>query len=132
MMDVIENMLLAEAVVPRTLGAVAELQIRKIRVRPAADLAFVVVAPLAFLLLHRLAELDGLRAVPGLELVRPSVLIIICFIKSVKPQNKFLRIHSVITYSSPGCTEIIMIARAFYQEITYFLLTDCISHFLWV
>ena len=51
-MGMIEDMLLAEAVVPRTFGAVAELEVRKIRVRAAADLALVVVALLPLLLLQ--------------------------------------------------------------------------------
>jgi len=73
MMDVIENMLLAEAVVPGTLGAVAELQIREIRVRAAADGTFVVVALLPLLLLHRPAELHRLGPPAGPDPVRPLI-----------------------------------------------------------
>ena len=48
-MDVIIDVILAEAMVPRAEGAVAELQLRVIRIRAAADSALVIV------------ELGGLR-----------------------------------------------------------------------
>lgn len=69
MVHMIEDMVLAVAVIPGTLGAVAELQARVLRIRPAADLAFVVVALLPFLLFYRLAELHRLAAVTGLKLI---------------------------------------------------------------
>ena len=65
-MDVIVNVVLTEAVVSRALGAVAELQIRKVRVRPPADAALVPVALLGglfLLLLDGGFELDGLVGV---------------------------------------------------------------------
>ena len=39
-MDVIINMILTEAVIPRTLGTVTELKLGIVGVRPAADRAF--------------------------------------------------------------------------------------------
>ena len=62
-MDVIINVVLAEAVVSRALGAVAELQIGEVRVRPPAHAALVPVALLGglfLLLLDSGFELDGL------------------------------------------------------------------------
>ena len=56
-MDVVENVLLAEAMITRTLGTITELKVGILRICPAADLAFVVVALLPPLLLYRLAEL---------------------------------------------------------------------------
>ena len=61
-MLVIENVVLAEAVIPRAAGAVPERKLRMVGVRPAADLALVAVALTAglFRLLFRgLLELDG-------------------------------------------------------------------------
>ena len=60
---VIENVVGAEAVIALTLGAVAELQLRVVGVRTAADLAPVAVAPLRLrplLLPDGGLELDGL------------------------------------------------------------------------
>ena len=65
-MRVVEDVVLAEAVVARALGAIAELQVREVRVRAAADLTLVAVALLLGLLpllLHRGLELDGLVGV---------------------------------------------------------------------
>ena len=63
MMLVVEDVVGAVAVIARTAGTVPEFQVRIIRVRPAAHLAAVTVAPLflpALLLAHGGAELDGL------------------------------------------------------------------------
>ncbi|MPM21232.1 hypothetical protein SDC9_67676 [bioreactor metagenome] len=61
-MLVIKNVVLAEAVVARAAGAVSELEVGILRVRPAADRALVVIALLPglfFLLLGGGLELDG-------------------------------------------------------------------------
>ena len=56
----IENMLLAEAVVPRTLGAVAELHTGIILIGDAADGTLMEIAPPLAQLLLCLLEVDGL------------------------------------------------------------------------
>ena len=64
-MDVIIDVILAEAVVPRAAGAVAELQLRVIRIRAAADSALVIVelgGLLASYPLGLAAEVDGVGA----------------------------------------------------------------------
>ena len=68
-MYVVEDVVLAVAVVARALGAVAELHVGIVRVRLAADAALVVVALLLLLLPHRLAELDRLGPAVGLDLI---------------------------------------------------------------
>ena len=65
-MGVVEDVILAEAVIARALGAVPELQVREVGVRAAADLALVAVALLLgflFLLLYSGFEMDGLGRV---------------------------------------------------------------------
>ena len=62
-MYVVEDVLLAEAVIPLAAGAVPELQVRPLRVGPSADGALVAVAPLLLplsLLPGGGLELDGL------------------------------------------------------------------------
>ena len=68
-MHVVEDMLLAVAVVARALGAVAELHVGVVRVCLAADAALVGVALLPLLLPDRFAELDRLGSAVGLDLV---------------------------------------------------------------
>ena len=66
-MLVVEDMVLAEAVVSGAAGAVAEFQVGDIRVGPAADGALVSVALLGLLLLlpaDGAFKLDGLMGVP--------------------------------------------------------------------
>ena len=69
----VEDVLLAEAVVARALGAVPELHVRIVRVRLAADTALVVVAPLLLLGVDRLPELHRLGPGPGSDHVRLPV-----------------------------------------------------------
>ena len=69
-MNVVEDVLLTETVIPRTLGAVPELHIRVVRISLSADAALMVVSPLFLLSLYCLAELYCLRTIPGPHLVR--------------------------------------------------------------
>ena len=48
-MNVVIDMVLAEAVIALAAGAIAELQLGKIRIRPAADGAFMRVEPVLLL-----------------------------------------------------------------------------------
>ena len=62
-MLVVENVVLAEAVIPRTAGAIPELEVGIVRIRPSADAALVVIAlfpGLFCLLLGGVLELNGL------------------------------------------------------------------------
>mgnify|MGYP000400122277 CR=1 FL=1 len=61
--DVVEDVILTEAVVARALAAIAELEIGVVRVGAAADGALVVVALFLLLLLYRLLVLHGLGVV---------------------------------------------------------------------
>ena len=62
--DVGENVVLAEAAVADAFAAIAELQVGIVRVRAAADGAFVVIALLLLLLPHGLFEVYRLGRVP--------------------------------------------------------------------
>lgn len=62
---VIEDVLLAVAVVTGALGAVTELEIGIVGICLSADGAFVVIAALLLLFMHGLAELDRLRTMSG-------------------------------------------------------------------
>ena len=71
-MLVVENVILAEAVVARAAGAVPKLQLRKVRIGAAADGTLMAVAPLCllFLLLADSGfELNGLAGIlmPDME-----------------------------------------------------------------
>ena len=68
-MNMIEDMLLAVAVIPCTFGAVAELEIGILCVSFAADRAFVIVAALLLLLADRFSELNGFRTMFGFGVV---------------------------------------------------------------
>ena len=69
-MDVVEDMLLAEAVIACTLGAVPELHIGILCIRLPADAAFMVVAPLFLLGLYCFPELHRLGTRPGFDYIR--------------------------------------------------------------
>ena len=72
-MDMIVDMVNAEAVVSRTAGAVPELQARILGIRPPADGALVMVKLLALLLsdpLGSLAEVNGGTAGPARKIAQ--------------------------------------------------------------
>ena len=100
-MDVVENVLLAEAMITRTLGTITELKVGILRICPAADLAFVVVALLPPLLLYRLAELDGFRTVAGLELICAAGKIRGEENKQVQHSNNRRQCHAPRTHKDP-------------------------------
>ena len=69
-MHVVEDVILAEAVIPGALAAIAELEVGVVRIRPAADGALVVVRHL-LCLLRPLLGLPELHGLTGCLVLRP-------------------------------------------------------------
>ena len=96
-------MVLAEAVIPGTLAAIAELQVGIIRIRAAADGAFVVVGCLLLLLLclmHRLSIIHRSGRVAVLDLLPPIKQMRRCKERKVQQrQYRSYDSHSVAVYN---------------------------------
>lgn len=85
-MDVTENVVFTETVIPCAAGTIAELQIRELRVRAAADLTFMAIAllPGLFLLLPDGGfEVNGLM---GMLMPGPSPPIG-DFVRNIRPEE---------------------------------------------